>query len=195
MPSMVEVLGCPMGSRHLSLLGEYWEMNSTAVSPCWHRVSRGWWMLSPSLLPLWWRAVGQGAAGAPRSKPRGPEQRRRCGSLQEVMKAVFPFPTMPASTPVGTWWGGHPQTRPGPFSLPTGTGPKGEKGEKGERGLKGDSGTGGIVGMGSVKGEKVGERVDPGGSRMPVTVTVFAFHTFSSLFLSCRGRKENWALR
>lgn len=92
MPSMVEVLGCPMGSRHLSLLGEYWEMNSTAVSPCWHRVSRGWWMLSPSLLPLWWRAVGQGAAGAPRSKPRGPEQRRRCGSLQEVMKAVFPLP-------------------------------------------------------------------------------------------------------
>lgn len=71
-------------------------------------------------------------------------------------------------------------------------GPKGEKGEKGERGLKGDSGTGGIMGTGSVKGEKVGERVDP--KRLGMAGTCLCV-TPAPLFPSCRGRKENWALR
>lgn len=83
----------------------------------------------------------------------------------------FPLPCagQPQGTLVGTWQGGCPQALSGLFSLPAGTGPKGEKGEKGERGLKGDSGTGSIVGTGSIKGEKVGDRGHPRGLGMPPT--------------------------
>lgn len=59
MPPTVKVLGCPMGSQCLFLLGGHQEVNGAMVSPyCWHRVSQGWWMLSLSPLPLWQQAGG-----------------------------------------------------------------------------------------------------------------------------------------
>lgn len=164
-------------------------MNGATVSPrCWHRVSQGWWTLSPSPPPPWRGAAARGVAGGPCSRPRGSGRRRRCGSPREVIPAAFPFP------------GAHKWGRGGVavpshawvLSFPTGTGQKGEKGEKGERGLKGDSGTGGIVGPGSVKGQKVGERWSLG---LEGASDTSVFDTCSCLFLILRGRRETWASR
>lgn len=84
-----------MWSWCLPLLRGHWEVNGITVIPYyWHRVLRGWWMLSPSPLPLWQRVAGRGVVGVPRSKLRGPEQRRHCRSPWEVMLAAA-SPSLP----------------------------------------------------------------------------------------------------